>query len=88
VNVFEGLKNAKVELRDANGKLLATMYTDVNGWYLSTYIPSGKSAMYMLKLIGGTGNVEGIVYLYTTQVKSVTTGGSNKFGEGTFDILP
>ncbi|MFT3892848.1 MAG: hypothetical protein QM730_14545 [Anaerolineales bacterium] len=88
VNVFEGLKNAKIELRNATGKLIETMYTDENGWYLSTYIPTGKSATFTVKLIGGSGNVDGVVYIYTNQSKSVTTGGSNKFGEGAFEIIP
>jgi hypothetical protein len=88
VAVYEGLKGAKIELRDSTGKLLETMTTDVNGWYLSTYIPSGKSATFTVKLIGSSGNVEGVVYVYTSSSKSVTTGGANKFGEGAFDVIP
>jgi uncharacterized repeat protein (TIGR01451 family) len=88
VAVYEGLAGAKVELRDSTGKLLETMTTDVNGWYLSAYIPSGKSATFTVKLIANSGNVGGVVYVYTSASKSVTTGGANKFGEGAFDVIP
>jgi uncharacterized repeat protein (TIGR01451 family) len=87
VNQFNGLEGAKVELWKGTTKL-ETMTTDVNGWYLSAYVHKGTAATYTVKVISNTGHVGITTYTYPTQTKSVSAGGSLKFGEGTFQIVP
>jgi len=84
---LEGLEGAKVELWKGNTKV-ETMATDVNGWYLSTYVHGGKATTYTVKLIGSSGKVAGVTYVYATQPQSVAVGGSLKFGEGNFTVTP
>ncbi len=50
------------------------MTADADGWYLSTYVHSGKAATYTLAYSSGT----------TVKTIAVTAGGSLKFGEGNF----
>jgi hypothetical protein len=84
---IEGLEGATLELWKGSSKI-ETMTTDVNGWYLSTYVHGGKATTYTVKLIGSSGKVAGVTYVYATQPKSVAVGGSLKFGEGNFDVIP
>jgi hypothetical protein len=84
---IEGLEGATLELWKGTTKV-ETMYTDVNGWYLSTFVHGGKATTYTVKLIGSTGKVGTVPYAYTGQSKSVAVGGSLKFGEGNFDVIP
>jgi hypothetical protein len=87
VTQWGGLLGATVELWKGSTKI-ETMTTDVNGWYLSTYVHGGKEATYTVKVIANSGTFEGRTFRYSTQSKSVTAGGSVKFGEGNFDIVP
>jgi hypothetical protein len=68
VKVYKGTVSA-ANLKD-------TMTSDADGWYLSTYVHTGKAATYKLVYIEGA----------TPRIITVTAGGSLKFGEGNFYI--
>lgn len=87
VDQYEGLQGATVQLWKGT-RLIETMTTDVNGWYLSNYVHSGKEATYTSKVLANTGKVAGITYSYPTQTNSVTVGKSLKLGVVNFQILP
>ena len=42
--------NVKVQIYGPDGKLLATVYTDADGYYVYTFKPTGKAATYTVKL--------------------------------------
>jgi 5-hydroxyisourate hydrolase-like protein (transthyretin family) len=42
--------NVKVQIYGPDGRLLATVYTDVDGYYSYAYKATGKAATYTLKL--------------------------------------
>jgi len=44
------VKGVKVQIYDPSGKLLATVYTDEDGWYMYQYKWTGKAATFTLKL--------------------------------------
>ena len=44
------LKGIKVQIYDPTGKLLATVYTDEDGWYMYNYKHTGKAATYTIEL--------------------------------------
>ncbi len=88
VPVYEPVVGAQIKLYSPTGQYIETMTADVNGWYLSTFVPGGKSATYTLVLVADSGKVLGVAKVYASQTKSVTVGGSLKFGEGNFTIVP
>jgi hypothetical protein len=71
---YKALEGAQIQLIGPKGNLIETMTTDADGWYLSSFIHTGKSAIYTLNLVG------------TAQSKQVTVGGKVKYGEGNFNI--
>jgi uncharacterized repeat protein (TIGR01451 family) len=87
VDQYEGLEGATVQLWRGT-TLIETMTTDVNGWYLSEYVHRGSAATYTVKVLANTGHVGASTFTYPTQTQSVSAGGSLKFGEGNFQILP
>jgi hypothetical protein len=87
VAVYEGLEGATVQLWKGT-QLIETMMTDVNGWYLSNYIHKGSSTTYTVKVLANTGHVGAATFTYPLQSQSVAVGGSLKFGEGNFQIIP
>ena len=44
------LPNVKVQIYDSSNKLLATVYTDQDGWYMWQYKYTGKAATFTVKL--------------------------------------
>ena len=42
--------NVKVQIYDSSNKLLATVYTDQDGWYMWQYKYTGKAATFTVKL--------------------------------------
>jgi hypothetical protein len=44
------VKNAKVQIYDSSNKLLATVYTDEDGWYMWQYKWTGKAAAFTVKM--------------------------------------
>ena len=46
----EPVANAKVQIYDSANTLLATVYTDVDGWYMWQYKYTGKPATFTVKL--------------------------------------
>jgi hypothetical protein len=87
VPVYEPIVGAQIKLYNPSNQLVETMTADVNGWYLSSFVPN-KSATYKVVLMANSGKVLGVTKTYTEKSKSVLVGGSVKFGEGTFTIVP
>ena len=44
------MPNVKVQIYDSSNKLLATVYTDADGWYMWQYKYTGKAATFTVKL--------------------------------------
>jgi 5-hydroxyisourate hydrolase-like protein (transthyretin family) len=44
------VKGVKIQIYDSSGKLLATVYTDEDGWYMYNYKWTGKAATFTIKL--------------------------------------
>jgi hypothetical protein len=44
------IKGVKVQIYGPDGKLLATVYTDKDGWYFYNYKYTGKAATFTIKL--------------------------------------
>jgi hypothetical protein len=83
LNEYVPLVGAKVRLYKGTvltaANLKETMTADIDGWYLSSYVHTGRSATYTLALLDASGtNI-----IRTIQV---TAGGSLKFGEGNFRL--
>ncbi len=50
----EPVPNLMVQIYDSNKKLLATVYTDQDGWYMWQYKYTGKAATFTVKIAGTT----------------------------------
>jgi hypothetical protein len=46
------VEGATVEVIDPKGTVVDTMTTDVDGWYLSSFVHKGKETLYTVKLVG------------------------------------
>ena len=80
--IYAPLQGAKVELWKGTQKL-GTMFTDADGWYLSSYVHKGKEATYRLVLVANTP----AGYTFSTQtIANIKVGGAVKYGEGNFTI--
>jgi len=80
---FQGVPNAEVKLIGPTGRIIETMTDDEDGWYMSKFVPGGKSETYSLELQSGTlpnGHA------YGQQTLIVTVGGDIRFAEGNFIV--
>jgi cysteine-rich repeat protein len=59
-NTLTPVVGVKVEIRDSTGKLLKTVLTDTDGWYMWQYKHTGKAATYTIALPDYLGQLQSV----------------------------